>query len=104
MPTNTSAVSDAVYRTLVESAPDGIVIVGQEGRIVVVNSQTEKLFGYDRAELVNKPIEILIPERFRGRHRGHRAGFMSSPQLRPMGAGLELHGQRKIGTEFPVEI
>ena len=104
MPTNTSAVSDAVYKTLVESAPDGIVIVGQEGRIVVVNSQTEKLFGYDRAELINKPIEVLIPERFRGKHRGHRAGFMSSPQLRPMGAGLELHGLRKDGAEFPVEI
>ena len=104
MSTSTSGVSDAVYKTLVESAPDGIVIVGQEGRIVVVNSQTEKLFGYDRAELLNKPIEILIPERFRGKHRGHRAGFMSSPTLRPMGAGLELHGLRKDGTEFPVEI
>jgi PAS domain S-box-containing protein len=104
MPTSNSAVSDAVYRTLVESAPDGIVIVGPEGRIVVVNAQTEKLFGYDRAELMNKPIEMLIPERFRGKHRGHRAGFMSSPQLRPMGAGLELHGLRKDGVEFPVEI
>ncbi|HXN53587.1 MAG TPA: PAS domain S-box protein [Candidatus Acidoferrum sp.] len=104
MSTTASSVSDAVYRTLVESAPDGIVIVGQEGRIVVVNAQTEKLFGYDRAELLNKPIEILIPERFRGKHRGHRAGFMSNPQLRPMGAGLELHGLRKDGTEFPVEI
>jgi PAS domain S-box-containing protein len=104
VPTSTSAVSDAVYKTLVESAPDGIVIVGQEGRIVVVNSQTEKLFGYDRADLINKPIEVLIPERFRGKHRGHRAGFMSNPQLRPMGAGLELHGLRKDGTEFPVEI
>src|SRR5216683_2829384 len=104
MSTSTSAVSDAVYKTLVEYAPDGIVIVGQEGRIVVVNSQTEKLFGYDRAELIDKPIEVLIPERFRGKHRGHRAGLMSSPQLRPMGAGLELHGMRKDGTEFPVEI
>jgi PAS domain-containing protein len=81
MPTSTFLVSDAVYRTLVESAPDGIVIAGQEGRIVVVNAQTEKLFGYDRSELLNKPIEFLIPERFRGKHRGHRAGFMSSPQL-----------------------
>ncbi len=104
MSTSTSAVSDAVYKTLVESAPDGIVIVGQEGRIVVVNSQTENLFGYDRDELINKPIEVLIPERFRGKHRGHRAGFMSNLQLRPMGAGLELHGLRKDGTEFPVEI
>lgn len=104
MPTPPIAVSDAVYRTLVESAPDGIVIVGQEGRIVVVNSQTEKLFGYDRAELIGKPIEILVPERFRGKHRGHRAGFMSNPQLRPMGAGLELHGLCKDGSEFPLEI
>jgi two-component system cell cycle sensor histidine kinase/response regulator CckA len=104
MPTGSTAVSDAVYRTLVESAPDGIVIVGQEGRIVVVNSQTEKLFGYDRAELLDKPIEMLVPERFRGKHRGHRAGFMSKPQLRPMGAGLELHGLRKDGSEFPLEI
>lgn len=62
MSISTSAISDAVYKTLVESAPDGIVMVGQEGRIVVVNSQAEKLFGYDRAELLNKPIEILIPE------------------------------------------
>ena len=104
MPIDTSSVSDAVYRTLVESAPDGIVIVNEEGRIVVVNSQTEKLFGYPRSELLNKPIETLVPERFQGRHRGHRAGFMSNAQLRPMGAGLELHGLRKDGTEFPVEI
>src|ERR1043166_4641655 len=97
-------VSDSAYRALVESAPDGIVIVGPEGRIVVVNSQTEKLFGYARADLLGKPIETLIPERFRGKHRGHRAGFMSDPQLRPMGVGLELYGSRKDGTEFPVEI
>lgn len=100
----TTPVSDAVFRTLVESAPDGIVIVGAEGRIVVINSQTEKLFGYERAELIGKPIEILIPERFRGKHRGHRAGFMSRTQARPMGVGLELYGVRKDGTEFPVEI
>ena len=98
------AVSDEVFRALAESAPDGIVLVNQEGRIVLVNLQTEKLFGYRREELLDKPLEILIPERLRGRHRGHRAGYMGQPLLRPMGAGLELFGLRKDGTEFPIEI
>src|SRR5713101_6792578 len=91
---------DAVFHALIDSAPDGIVIVNHEGRIILVNLQTEKLFRYSRTELLNQPIEILIPDRFRGRHRGHRAGFMGSPQLRPMGAGIELYGLRKDATEF----
>src|SRR5256885_2026342 len=95
---------DAFFRALIDAAPDGIVIVNQEGRIVLVNLQTEKLFGYPRTELLEKTIEILVPERFRGKHRGHRAGFMNYQQLRPMGKGLELFGLRKDGTEFPVEI
>jgi PAS domain S-box-containing protein len=98
------AESAVVYRALIDAAPDGIVIVNQEGRIVLVNSQTERLFGYKRAELFNQPVEILVPERARGKHRFHRASFMSTPLLRPMGAGLELYGLRKDGTEFPVEI
>ena len=73
-------IGDAVFRALAESAPDGIVLVTQEGHIILVNMQTEKLFGYAREELLGKPIEILVPERLRGRHRGHRAGYMGQPQ------------------------
>src|SRR5436190_6211128 len=95
---------DAFFRALIDAAPDGIVIVNQEGRIVLVNLQTEKLFGYERTELLEKSIEVLVPERFRGKHRGHRAGFMTQQQLRPMGKDLELFGLRRDGSEFPVEI
>jgi PAS domain S-box-containing protein len=97
-------VRDAVFRALTESSPDGIVLVNQEGRIVLVNLQTEKLFGYGREGLIGQAVEALVPECLHGRHRGHRAGFMGHPQVRPMGAGLERYGLRKDGTEFPIEI
>jgi PAS domain S-box-containing protein len=92
------------FRGLLESAPDAMVIVGRDGRIALINSQTERLFGYPRAELLDRPVEVLVPERYRGRHPGHRDGFFSAPHARAMGAGLELFGLRRDGSEFPVEI
>jgi PAS domain S-box-containing protein len=89
---------------LVESAPDAMVIVNRQGQIVLVNSQTEHLFGYQRDELLNQNVEILVPERFHGRHVGYRSGYTADPRVRPMGANRELHGRRKDGEEFPVEI
>jgi PAS domain S-box-containing protein len=92
------------FRDLLESAPDAIVIVGQEGEIILVNSQTEKLFGYNRDELIGDTIERLMPERLRDRHMQLRGHFLAAPRTREMGAGLELFGQNKNGAEFPVQI
>jgi PAS domain S-box-containing protein len=92
------------FGALLEAAPDAIVIVDRGGRIVLVNAQTQKLFGYARHELLGQSVEVLVPQRFRGAHAGHRTGFFAKPAARSMGAGLELYGQRKDGTEFQVEI
>jgi PAS domain S-box-containing protein len=96
--------SEERIRELIESAPDAVVIVDAYGQIALVNERTEKMFGYRRGELLGRRIELLLPERFRERHAEHRKDYLDDPVTRPMGAGLELAGRRKDGTEFPVDI
>jgi PAS domain S-box-containing protein len=92
------------FRELVEAAPDGIVVTGPHGAILLINAEAERMFGYERDQLVGKPIHVLVPERLRARHPDHVKSFHVNPRLRPMGSGLELFGRRSDGTEFPVEI
>ncbi len=94
------------FRLAVEAAPNAMLMVDQAGKIQLVNTQAEKLFGYPRTELIGQAIEILVPQRFRPQHPGHRASFFANPQgqARAMGAGRDLYGLRKDGTEVPVEI
>jgi PAS domain S-box-containing protein len=96
--------SEARYRQLLDAAPDAMVVVGVDGKIDVVNVQTERVFGYARSELVGQQLDVLIPERFRQAHGAHLARFLSSPAARPMGSGIELFGRRKDGVELPIEV
>ena len=96
--------SEVGFRQVVESAPNAIVMIGPSGRIEMVNAQTERVFGYTRDELLGKPIEMLVPERYRPNHPELRKSFFADPVSRPMGAGRDLYGLRKDGSEFPVDI
>lgn len=96
--------AEARFRALVEAAPDAMVISGTDGIIQLVNAQAVRLFGYEREELVGKPVDMLVPTRFRDRHPHNRAAYGRNPRTRPMGADLELYALRKDGTEVPVEI
>ena len=92
------------FKGLLEAAPDAMIIANEKGYIILVNKQTERMFGYSREEMINKPVEILIPAEFRRSHVTHRTDYSKDPKTRSMGAGLELFAVRKDGTEFPVEI
>src|SRR5688572_27387345 len=87
-----------------EAAPDAMVIVGRDGRILLINGQAERLFGYPRTELLGQAVDVLVPARFRAQHPAHRDGYFAQPRPRPMGAGVDLYGLRKDGSEFPAEI
>jgi PAS domain S-box-containing protein len=92
------------FRQAVEASPSAMLMVDAAGRVVLANAQAERSFGYARDELLGNPVEVLLPERFRGPHPEYRAGFAAAPQARQMGAGRELYARRKDGAEFPVEV
>jgi PAS domain S-box-containing protein len=96
--------AEQFYRSVIDSAPDAVLITDRKGRILLVNRLTETLFGYGREDLIDQTIELLVPERLRESHVKHREHYLGSPRVRPMGSGIELSGRRRDGSEFPAEI
>src|SRR5690606_34075122 len=96
--------SPDVLKAVIELAPTAMLMSDRHGRIVLVNAETEKLFGYERADLIGSSVDRLVPERLRSLHPAHRTGFFVDPTSRPMGAGRDLYALRRDGSEFPVEI
>jgi PAS domain S-box-containing protein len=103
-PLSEAELTDEVIWGLVDAAPDGLVMVDDQGRILLVNRQAEEIFGYDRGELLGLPVETLLPPALRNIHTAHRTRYRAEPRVRSMGSGYDLHGYRKDGTEIPVEI
>src|SRR5690242_13006705 len=103
MPQRGPALAQTLFKRVFESCPDGIAISDSSGQILEINPQLQRLFGYASSELQGQPIETLVPERFRSKHPEYRKDYARSPRARPMGAGLELYGRRKDGSEFPID-
>src|SRR5690348_5221459 len=98
------ASKEGLFERLFEFSPDAVFVMDQRGTIIRANAQAERVFGYDRRDLIGQPVETLVPKRFRTAHPKYRKDYDSQPRIRPMGAGLELYGLRKDGSEFPVDV
>jgi protein-histidine pros-kinase len=96
--------AEGLFEALLEAAPDAMLVLRDDGRMVLINNQVERLFGYARHELIGQPVELLVPKRFHREHPSHRSAYFGDPRTRPMGVGLDLYGCKKDGTEFPAEI
>jgi PAS domain S-box-containing protein len=99
-----AGINESLYRAVVEAAPNAMVMVDRAGRIMLVNAQAERMFGAARGDLIGKPVEVLVPERYRSEHPSSRVGFFADPKARAMGIGRDLYAMRRDGSEFPVEI
>jgi PAS domain S-box-containing protein len=99
-----SVLAPEIFRLAIEASPSGMVFVGGDGAIVLINREVERLFGYSREELLGRPVEILLPDKLRGRHASHRTGFLKRPDARHLGTGRDFLGRRKDGSDFPIEV